>query len=257
VGDTEVAVVDAPPGGTAEILAEAEQLFGKPVTALFLTHAHGDHFFGLGEYLGTQAARNLTVYCSRRVLDILPEELKNSPLNFVGIDTSLEMSFSGGIDIELFCPPDPLHSKWDMFVHFVEPGVLCTGDAVVEYQNAYFHNADIRAWILGTRRLSQRNLRWVLPGHGPELFPWSYIDDFSRHLSSLERAAGECLARFQGTGGNEKSRPAETSTAEIRELVEAYFAEGLAREIEGRAGANDARREVRMVLWEFLRELIR
>jgi glyoxylase-like metal-dependent hydrolase (beta-lactamase superfamily II) len=260
VGDSGIAVVDAPPKGTTEILAEAEQLFKKPVTALFLTHAHGDHFFGLPEYLDTGTERRLTVYCSRRVIDILPPELKNSSLSFVGIDDSLGLSFSGGVDLELFCPPDPMHSKWDMFVLFNELGVICTGDAVVEYENAYFHNADIHAWILGAKWLAERNLQWVLPGHGPELFPRSYIADFAHHLSSLEQAAQECLARFQGSkGNNEKNRPAETSTAEIRELVEKYFAEQgvLARKIQGRTGDKDAQREVRMVLWEMLRELIR
>jgi glyoxylase-like metal-dependent hydrolase (beta-lactamase superfamily II) len=260
VGDSGIAVVDAPPKGTAEIIAEAEQLFAKPITALFLTHAHGDHFLGLQEYLGTDTARSLTVYCSRRVIDILPPELKNSPINFVGIDGSLPLSFSGGVALELFCPPDPMHSKWEMFVHIRGLDILCTGDAVVEYQNAYFHTADIHAWVLGAQRLSERRLAWVLPGHGPELFPWPYIGDFAGHLSSLEQAASECLLRFRGgPKDNEKSRPAEASTEGIRDLVESYFAEGgdVVRGIEARAGANDARREVRMVLWEMIRELIR
>ncbi|MDR3247252.1 MAG: MBL fold metallo-hydrolase [Treponema sp.] len=260
VGDSSVAVVDAPPQGTAEILAEAERLFAKPVTALFLTHAHGDHFFGLPEYLETGAAGRLTVYCSRRVIDTLAPELRNSPLSFVGVDGSLTLCFSGGIDLELFCPQDPMHSKWDMFVHIKEPGLICAGDAVVEYQNAYFHNADIHAWILGVRRLAERNVKWVLPGHGPELFPPSYIADFAHHLSSLEMAAKECLERLRKPAGeNEKSRPLDTGTAEIADLVEKYFAErgALAREIQERVGDKDARREVRMVLWEMLRELIR
>ncbi|MDR3248665.1 MAG: MBL fold metallo-hydrolase [Treponema sp.] len=258
VGDSSVAVVDAPPGGTREIIAEAELLFKKPVTALFLTHAHGDHFFGLPEYLGTETARNLTVYCSRRVLSILSPELKNSSLNFVGIDSSLELSFSGGMDVELFCPPDTMHSKWDMFVHIKGLDVLCTGDAVVEYQTAYFHTADIHGWIEGTRRLSRRNLKWILPGHGPELFPWPYMGDFTHHLSCLEEAATECLKRFREARENEKNR-ADTGTAEIRELVKTYFAEdgALVREILERAGPEDGRREVLMILWEFLRELMR
>ncbi|GHV42380.1 hypothetical protein AGMMS49546_20770 [Spirochaetia bacterium] len=262
VGDAGVAVVDAPPEGI-EIADEVQKLFGKPITALILTHGHGDHTAGLSGFLESDFAGGLTVYSSRRFLETLAlSEHKYRP-NFVGIDGKLELSLSGGVEIELFTPPDPMHSKWDMFVRIPGPEILCTGDAVVEYQTAYFHSADIRSWISNLRLLSQRKLKQVLAGHGPELFPWSYINDFADFLSAVERVARECLKRYNPAPNlTEKQRFADVSAGEIRDLVAAYFVENGAggtdvRYIEERAGKDDAQREVRMVLWEFVREFIR
>jgi glyoxylase-like metal-dependent hydrolase (beta-lactamase superfamily II) len=259
VGDEGVAVVDAPPEGI-EIAGEVKKLFGKPITALILTHGHGDHTAGLPGFFESDFAGGLTVYSSRRLLETLaPREHTYKP-NFVGIDGKLELSFSGGVDIELFTPPDPMHSKWDMFVRIAGPEILCTGDAVVEYQTAYFHSADIHSWISNLHLLSQRRMNQVLAGHGPELFPWSYINDFADHLSAVERAARECLNRYKPEPGKtEKQRFANVAAPEIRNLVSAFFAENGpdVQYIEERAGKADARREVRMVLWEFVREFIR
>jgi glyoxylase-like metal-dependent hydrolase (beta-lactamase superfamily II) len=153
-----------------------------------------------------------------------------------------------------------MHSKWDMFVHVKELGVLCTGDAVVEYETAYFHTADIRSWILSLEKLADMKGRWVLAGHGASLFPYSYIRDFAAHLKGVEKSAKICLSRYNANPRlTDKERFADAGTAKVGKLVDAYFAEGGpdAGFLEKNAGKEDARREVRMVLWSMIREFLR
>jgi glyoxylase-like metal-dependent hydrolase (beta-lactamase superfamily II) len=259
VGDAGVAVVDAPPEGI-EMAGEARKLFGKPITALILTHGHGDHTAGLPGFLEGELAAGLTVYSSRRLLETLAPAEHRYKSNFVGIDGRLDISFSGGVDLELFTPPDPMHSKGDLFVRIPEGEILCAGDALVEYRTAYFDDADVRSWISNLRLLSQRRMNLILSGHGPELFPWTYIDDFADFLAAVERIARTCLEKYQNAPGQtDDERFASVAASDIRDLVAAHFAESSPDVcyIEERAGKADAQREVRMVLWKLIREFIR
>jgi hypothetical protein len=185
--------------------------------------------------------------------------VKNRRTCFVGVEGGARLCFSGGMELELLTLPDTAHSKWDLFVFIPGEGILCTGDAVVEYQTAYFHGADIQSWISSLRHLAGLKGRAVLSGHGPSLFPWNYIGEFADFLETLERAARTCLARYGDSWKTDKERFALVDTASVRTLVDQYFAEGEedARFIAAKAGDDDGRREVRMVLWSFIREYIR
>jgi glyoxylase-like metal-dependent hydrolase (beta-lactamase superfamily II) len=164
------------------------------------------------------------------------------------------------VDVDLFTNGDVAHSKWDMFVRLPDSGVLCTGDAVVEFQTAYFHTADIRSWILSLEKLADMKGKWVLTGHGLSLFPYSYIRDFAAHLKGVEKSARICLSRYNPNPKlTDKERFWDVSTEKVRKLVDAYFAEKGpdVKFLEENAGKEDARREVRMVLWSMIREFIR
>jgi glyoxylase-like metal-dependent hydrolase (beta-lactamase superfamily II) len=259
VGDNGIAVVDAPPGGI-EMVEEAEKIFGKPITTLFLTHGHADHAGGLEDFLNRDFPQGLTIYCSRRFLETFSPAEHTYKANFVGIDGTLHITFSGGVKIELFTAGDVMHSKWDMFVHIPDPDVLCTGDTVVEFKTAYFHSADISSWISNLRVLSNRRGKYILAGHGQELFPWSYINEFADHLEKLHCAANACKELYRPDPTlTEKERFADVGTGEIKKLVNAFFSEAGndVFDIEERAGKEDAQREVRMILWALIRTFIR
>jgi glyoxylase-like metal-dependent hydrolase (beta-lactamase superfamily II) len=255
VSDTGVFVVDAPPEGI-ETVEEAEQLFHKPVVGVILTHGHTDHADGLAPFLD----RDLTVYCNYRLLSYLVPQDRKIKAHFVGVNGRLDMCLSGGIGVELFILNDVSHSKGDMFIRIPALDLICTGDCVVEYQTAYFHGADTHSWIQCLRRLADEKGSYILAGHGPELFPYSYITDFADHLTVVEKCAKICLDRFHQDlpVKTPPERFASITTTETRELVDRFFAErnddvlGL----EKRAGPEDAKREVRMVLWESLRTRI-
>jgi glyoxylase-like metal-dependent hydrolase (beta-lactamase superfamily II) len=256
VGDREVAIVDAPPGGI-EMLDEVEQLFHKPVTALFLTHGHGDHVEGLGPFLD----RDLTVYCNYRIMDTVVPRDKKCRAGFSGVHDRLDLRLSGGIDIELFILNQTAHSKGDMFVRAPALGIVCTGDCVVEYQTAYFHTADVKSWIYSVRELGAMKGKYILPGHSPELLPYTYTEDFADYLSVVRNCAEVCFDRFHNQSGDQtvKQRCASVTTDEVRQLVETFFTERNADTLflEEKAGTNDARRVVRMALWEIIREGLR
>jgi glyoxylase-like metal-dependent hydrolase (beta-lactamase superfamily II) len=266
VGEREVIIVDAPPEGI-EMVDEAEKLFHKPVTALCLTHGHSDHVNGLGPYL----ERDITVYCNYRILSYLDPE--TSPLerfsslrgkcraNFAAVHDRVDLRLSGGVDMELFISGDTAHSKGDMFVRLPALDLICAGDSVVEYQTAYFHGADIRGWIYSLRQLAKMKGELILAGHSPELLPYSYITEFADYLCVIEKCARICFTRFHPEllGKTEEERFVNVATDEVSALVEIFFDErsGDVILLEKKAGKTDARRTVRMTLWELIREWIR
>jgi glyoxylase-like metal-dependent hydrolase (beta-lactamase superfamily II) len=263
VSDTGVAVVDAPPGGI-EMAEEAEKLFHKPINALFLTHGHGDHAGGLQDFLERNKAGGFplgfTIYCSRRLVETLEPEARDYRANFVAVDGVLTLNLSGGVEVELRTLGDVAHSKWDMFVRVPDPGILCTGDAVVEYETAFFHSADIESWRSILQKTAKEKGKWIRAGHGPAPFPYSYLGDFAAFLGVVEKAARDCLDRYNPNPKlTEKERFVEVSAEKVRKLVDGYFAEGGsdARFLEEKAGKEDARRDVRMVFWSLCRFFMR
>jgi glyoxylase-like metal-dependent hydrolase (beta-lactamase superfamily II) len=256
VGEREVIVVDAPPEGI-EMVDEAEKLFHKPVTAVCLTHGHTDHVNGLAPYL----ERDITIYCNYRILSHLVPADYRGRADFIGIDGNLTLRISGGIDVELFILGDTAHSKGDLFIRIPALGLLCAGDSVVEFQTAYFHGADIRGWIYSLQFLARMNGKLILAGHSPELLSYSYITEFSGYLSTIEKCARDCFMCFHSEllDKIEEERFANVTTGEVKDLVEQYFSKRSKDTVflEEKAGPIDARRCVRMVLWEFIREWIR
>lgn len=256
VSDAGVIIVDAPPGGI-EMLEEVEKLFHKPLIGLFLTHGHLDHTKGLAPFLEL----NIDVYCNYRLLSYLAPDDKKFKANFFGVDGELKLHLSGGVDVELFTLKDITHSKGDMFVRIPKLGIICAGDCVVEFQTAYFHGADTHSWIYALRKLADQKGNYILAGHGPELLPHSYITEFADYLSVIEKCARICFLRFHPELLDQigEVRFANVSTDEIKILIEDFFAERSADVLflEEKAGETDARRTVRMVLWELIREWLR
>ena len=249
-----VGIVDAPPE-SGELLEEAEQLFGLPVKYLFLTHGHRDHFIGAPPLF----EQDITVYCSRRLLEeIVPSEHAYRAA-FVGVDGSLQVVLPGGLQLELFTPADLMHSKWDMFLR-LEGGYLCTGDSAVQYSAAFFHGCDVRYWASSLRKMAAQPGEWLLVGHGDAPFAHEYLSDFAEFLTAVERTARRVMALHQPDPNmTEKQRFASISTEDISRLTDSYFErrEGDSSMLTKLSGEIHARRQVRMVAWSLIREFIR
>lgn len=253
VGDYGVAAVDAPPGGI-EMVEEAQKIFEKPIRWLFLTHGHGDHINGLDDFLDL----DITIFCHRRLLDDLKPKLKSKKVNFVGVEGCLPMQFSG-LEVELFTLPDITHSKWDMFIRLPQMGILCTGDAVVEYQTAFYHGTDLDTWIRSLKQLAGEEGKYIFAGHANEPYEYRYIDSFIDHLETVQCAAKDCFNKYNAGGGKtDKERFAGASSEDIAVFVEKYFRESddVTAKIVERAGG-EAQRQVRMALYALAREVLR
>jgi glyoxylase-like metal-dependent hydrolase (beta-lactamase superfamily II) len=255
VGNSGVAIVDAPPK-SIKMAEEAEKLFHKPVTVICLTHGHWDHQQGIAEWQDC----GVTVFCSRRIIEDLGPDILNGKANFAGVDGNLKLYLGGGVEIELFTNNDVAHSKWDMFIRIPEAGVVCTGDSVVEYAKTYHNSADSRSWIVSLRRLASQPGAWVLPGHGSSLFPWAYINEFADWLSVIERAAKYVLVKnWPNPDPNIDDRIQNLSVPDVIKAVDDYFNENgeEVKYLEARVDRENAKRVVRMVLYEHMRLYLR
>jgi glyoxylase-like metal-dependent hydrolase (beta-lactamase superfamily II) len=255
VSDRSVAIIDAPPGAI-EMIDEAEKLFHKPVTEIFITHGHWDHVDGLSDFLD----KDITIYCSYRLLDTIVPWDKTYKAHFVGVDGKITFRLAGDIKVELFTLNDVVHSKWDMFIRFPELGVLCGGDCINEYQTAYFHSSDIETWIASLRKLAAEGGQWILPGHGQELFPYSYVNDFADHLMLVEKIARNCFDEsWPNPSEHADERFSHLTVPEIHEAVSNYFTKKSKDTITlvDRIGDADAQREVRAILYAICRMYIR
>jgi hypothetical protein len=99
-----------------------------------------------------------------------------------------------------------------------------------------------------------------LAGHGPALFPYSYINEFADFLAVIEKCAKECFTRhWPNPNETIDERFMRLSWPEVKELVDKYFEEGNSdtRFLEEKAGPVDARREVRMTVWGMTRLYVR
>lgn len=190
-----VIVLDAPtPEGAREMEAEASALFHRPVSHVIVTHGHDDHIGGIGCFAG----KPLTIFSSGRLAETLREQFPQASATMTGVENRVELALDTG-RLTLLAMNFTMHSPEDLLVWLPEEGVLCTGDTVVEGNILYYHDADVRGWIRGLRRLADWPVRRILPGHGG-LFPPGYIEETAAYLETLHREASACLLNLKAGG---------------------------------------------------------
>lgn len=183
MGDSSVIIID--PGSSLEsgrmVLRQLKKLTNKPVTLVFNTHVHGDHWLGnqaiREEYPDAQfyahpemirkaheseadawikTMSDLTDGATEGTRAVIPEnELKDG-------DT-VKIS---GLTVKVHIMP-AVHSYTDAMFEIVEDSVLFTGDNVTYKRVARFDDGTFR----GTKKMADKviaaNFRHYVPGHGP------------------------------------------------------------------------------------------
>jgi glyoxylase-like metal-dependent hydrolase (beta-lactamase superfamily II) len=199
--------------GQARDLADWVAAHGKHLTAVYITHGHGDHWFGLGvilERFPHARALALPAVIERMRQDASPERLASF--------WEPRFPFPGKLPVHLVLA-DPLHNHTlaleghnlvavelgytdtddTTCLHAPDIGLVVAGDAV--YNDVHVHLSDStspklrREWLAALDTIEALHPRAVIAGHqragrhdGPEIIEETrqYIRDFDRLVPTTE-----------------------------------------------------------------------
>ena len=227
VGQDAVAVVDT--GGSVSVgqalVRAVRNITDKPIRYVINTHEHPDHVFGnaampsgaifVGHHnLPAELARRGSYYLRsyrEQLGEAAIETVKIIPPTLL-VDNEMILDL-GGRPLRLIAWSPAAHTDCDLTVLDEKTGVLFAGDLVF-VRHVPVIDGSIKGWLSILPRLAQVPARLVVPGHGPQAFPWPQaLDDERRYLTVLAQdarrqiAAGTPLARAVALiGASERDR---------------------------------------------------
>jgi glyoxylase-like metal-dependent hydrolase (beta-lactamase superfamily II) len=178
VGETGALVIDtgsSPTQGSA-IRAAAEAVAGKPITAVLVTHAHFDHFFGLAGFAGVPSLGHESLVAAldspatiAAAADLGVEAAQLvAPESLFALARALDL---GGRRVEIM-HFGPGHTDGDVVAYLPELDLVFTGDLLESAKAPDFGtDCHLKAWpaavdgILGL--VTERTV--LIPGHGPAM----------------------------------------------------------------------------------------
>lgn len=208
--DTQYAVPFA-----AEAAAYAATL-GKPITRVYVTHAHPDHFFGAAEFAApvhALAATKSTIETNGEMIlsnnratagDVLPDKV-TAPTEVV-IPGEIIID---GIRLELMEFTDG-EARDALVIALPDQDVLIAQDLVYNNLHLFIAEGHLDHWLTVVGELRQRGFGTIVPGHGaisgPEVF--DFVEDYLRAAKPiLAEATGpddlsaRLIAAFPDAGG--------------------------------------------------------
>ncbi len=216
IGDEGVVIVD--PGSSLYagrmVLRQVKKLTEKPVTHVFSTHVHGDH------WLGNEAIKNL--YPNAKFLAhpvMIQMATDGEAQSWLDSLTSLTEGATDGttahipdqplVDGQLFELPgmtlkiyltDHAHTKTDAMIEFVEDSVLVLGDNGLYGRIARMDDGSFKGNIEALDRAIAVGAKFYVPGHG-KTSGTEAASKFRDYLSSIYTAAvtytEEMMAPFE------------------------------------------------------------
>jgi cyclase len=173
--------------------------YGQRVGRLLVvnTHFHGDHWFG------NQAFQDATIFSStwtRQKLasewaaqvDLFASIRPHQAAEFGAVQPALpNIGVRGEVEIELggamakLVPMGPAHTPGDVVVLAEQDTVAYCGDIVFNSHWPVLWDADVAGWRAALQELLGRDLRVVIPGHGPAGGP-ELLEQMLRCLDFLE-----------------------------------------------------------------------
>jgi len=231
-GDDRVVAVDAflQPAGAAWLSGQAEQLLGRPITDVIVTHFHADHSGGLAgfqrgaegpEIIATETTRKLiyeryagparaiedTPFSAPTVRPVLPTRILTDESQTAQID------LGGGRTLTL--DPKKGHTPSDLAVHVDDAPVIFAGDLVWA---GIFHNYvdAIPSYLTASvRDLLKDPAKTIITGHG-------YIakaGDLGDYVSLLELVEDKARASYEAGKTPEEGAKDFTVPASLGEWV--------------------------------------
>lgn len=182
ITDTGVVVVD--PGGSLQIgrliISEIKKRTSKPVTHVFNTHHHADHWMGNHAFaelpekpqiLGHDVMRQTASEIGERWLEIIGQLTNNAnqgtkvvlPETLLSGDETLSI---GGLSFVL-SHPAYAHTQGDIVLYVPEERLLLTGDVLFYQRTPGFQDASPLGNLRALESLQRFDAAAVVPGHGP------------------------------------------------------------------------------------------
>ena len=177
-----VVVID--PGSSVQagrmVVAQLKKTTNKPVTHVFNTHVHGDHWLGNQAVLEAwpdaviiahpEMIRRAREGADRFWLDLMSNLTKGytdgtrAVIPTVGASDG-QVFRTGGKTFRIHASDDA-HSKTDLMIEIVEDKILFTGDNVLNRQVMNLRDGTFKGVMKATRRAYDLDARLYVPGHG-------------------------------------------------------------------------------------------
>jgi glyoxylase-like metal-dependent hydrolase (beta-lactamase superfamily II) len=177
-------VVLIDPGSSVQagrmVMAQLRKTTNKPVTHVFNTHVHGDH------WLGNQAV--LEVWPKATIIahpDMIKQAKEGADAFWLDLMSSMTNGYTQGTRAVIptveaadgqefkiggktfrIHSSDDAHSKTDLMIKIVEDNILFTGDNVLNRQSMNLRDGTFKGVIKATQRALDLDARLYVPGHG-------------------------------------------------------------------------------------------
>lgn len=232
-GDQDAILVDALlTTSEGQRLADWVENSGKTPSLIFLTHGHGDHYFGAGPTLSTFPQAKLAVLDSRTAAEaadqLTPETLQVWDSWFGGQydrEPAMPTVLTSGGDVEI--EGHPVHMRTvggaddpgyhGSIVDVPELSTICSGDVVYNNIHMWLYQStpETRAtWLASIDAIAAMEPRTIICGHSDPDAPdndaqrciaqsRTYIMDFDRAAetsSSMSELMDEMMAKYSSYG---------------------------------------------------------
>lgn len=177
-----VVVID--PGSSLQagrmVVAQLQKTTSKPVTHVFNTHVHGDHWLGNQAILQAwpkatliahpdmikQARNGADAFWLKLMSDMTGGFTEGTVAEIPTVEAANGQTFNiGGKTFRIHSSNDA-HSKTDLMVEVVEDRILFTGDNVLNRQLMNLRDGTFKGVIKATEQALAVNAKVYVPGHG-------------------------------------------------------------------------------------------
>ncbi|MGB1111278.1 MAG: MBL fold metallo-hydrolase, partial [Gammaproteobacteria bacterium] len=204
---TETGVVVIDPGSSLQsgemVLRQVAKITDKPVTHVFSTHIHGDHW--LGNHAIHNQYPNAKFYAHPKMIELAHAGEAESWINLMeqlteGATTGTKAiipaeALENGQEIKVdgltfrAHLTDHAHTKTDAMIEVVEDSVMVLGDNVLNRRLGRMDDGSFRGNIKACEMAQATEAKTFVPGHGPS--GDSRVLGFCNYLTSLYELVGE------------------------------------------------------------------